>query len=135
MTLSKLEILYDFLISSDNIFASEEIIRLMKFAGHKENVIKDFPEFEKEIREAAGIVKPTFLRWVALQLKRKEPFLEIINTIREFLQFQNRLEKKDLYQYDRLADLRSAIESGGQSDKLRRQKNKESISGDFEKVY
>lgn len=109
--LSRLQVLKSCL---QNQKYSSSIEQIILQASKKHELLNQYPEFEEELNQAESLgIKPGHLGWVVKQLKRREPILEIVNTIKEFTRFQNRLDKenRDLYGYETLADLRQAIET------------------------
>lgn len=123
-------------LEAQNLITAAASVRdLIKSAGIKEDLIAQYPQFEAELTLASKTLKPTYLRWVSLQLLKNEPINEIINTVAELEKFRPKLEKKDLYQYSTLGELRGAIESTGQSKSQKKKEVKQNIQGEFDTIY
>lgn len=131
----KLSALYSWLKRSGLNTEATELEQAIKYAGIREDLIAQYPQFQSELMMASAAVKPSFLRWVVLQLNNQEPINEITNMVGEFEKFRPRLVKKDIYQYATLGDLRGEIEAGGKSNAEKRKELKKNIDGAYDIIY
>jgi len=113
---------------------------LSKFSGIKEDLIKKYPEFEKDIldfisNDPSGNNK--YLNWQIKMLALKQaPKEELIDIINLFDKFQDKLDKKDINQYspNEAADLRIKL---SELNEVKKQHiaNKELITAGNKTIY
>lgn len=83
-------------------------------AAIEDDLKAEYPDLvdaiDKLVAEDPSGGRRKYLRWQVEQVKKKEPLNEVISLVKTFHKTQPRLEKKDLYSYKTLGELRGAIE-------------------------
>lgn len=103
---------------------------IIKNANYLDDVLEKHPNYKEQINKTIGKVKQFYLRWVVKQLDYNERIDEIISIIDAFERHKHKLKNKDLYSYEHLADLRSAIEESGKTKSEFKKEVKSTIDAD-----
>lgn len=114
--------------------------QILLFASKKQlkQIRQKYPELNNELdmfegADPSGTLK--YISWQANQLLKNESVDEIINLISKFHKNQQRLDKKDIFQYNSVEELRETLNSLGETRKERKDKEKDEAYTESAVIY